>query len=39
MQVESDDEEKKALLVEENIQLLEEAERVNYYTVHDVYAS
>ena len=28
MQVESDDEEKKALLIEENIQLLEESERV-----------
>ena len=29
MQVESDDEEKKALLTEENIQLLEESERVD----------
>ena len=28
MQVESDDEEKKVLLIEENIQLLEESERV-----------
>jgi hypothetical protein len=28
IQVESDDEEKKALLIEENIQLLEESERV-----------
>ena len=29
IQVESDDEEKKALLIEENIQLLEESERVH----------
>ena len=36
MQVESDDEEKKALLMEENIQLLEESERVYRYTVHVV---